>query len=397
MRLPWQRRSPRQPVGQVITIDDQRLGVVDFGTELSRDLRFHIGESILTYGEPFRSGGVLGTACLPILGAGSTVASSLLAGNVFMATANPGTLMTIGSGVGSAIMGPGGIVGQAPFVAASGAIVPVVAPVMLFMVVSTMMMSTRFDQIQDSLDLLGTAIKQLLQREIAEDYGILLSAKERLEDISAEFSGSRRFTEAMKIRLALVENEINMLQHKYDVILRRGDVGAVVDVSLTPTDMNLFLYSSLMNIQIDGLRLKLDLQDNPDDVGRSYLMLNSKINRYEKVFTGILENDSVKKYRNELKQSIDGMNWLQRCWDFGKKRRKMVDEMQSIDKIREDGLDKARRDVAKWAGKISSMTDTGPEYSAIFYRDHDGQGELKAYYTRDLQLQGPSEDRVVTG
>ena len=37
-------------------------------------------------------------------------AASLHAGNVFLATANPATLMTIGSGVGSAVMGLTGIV-----------------------------------------------------------------------------------------------------------------------------------------------------------------------------------------------------------------------------------------------------------------------------------------------
>ena len=39
-------------------------------------------------------------------GGGGTAAASLLAGNVFLATANPATLMTIGTGVGSAVMGP---------------------------------------------------------------------------------------------------------------------------------------------------------------------------------------------------------------------------------------------------------------------------------------------------
>ena len=57
-----------------------------------------------------------------------TAASSLLAGNVFLATVNPQTLMTIGTGVGSAVMGSTGIVAQAPFVAASTALIPVVAP-----------------------------------------------------------------------------------------------------------------------------------------------------------------------------------------------------------------------------------------------------------------------------
>ena len=65
--------------------------------------------------------------------------------------------------------------------------IPVVAPVMFFMTVASMMMSVRFDQIQASLDQLATAVEQLLMREVAEDYGILLSAMDRLRDIAAEF------------------------------------------------------------------------------------------------------------------------------------------------------------------------------------------------------------------
>ena len=220
MRLPWQRRAPRHPIGQITTIEEQRLGIIDFGTELSRDLRLQISKNILTHGEPFNSGGTLGSACLPVLGAGSAMASSLFAGNVFLATANPATLMKIGAGVGSAVMGPGGIVAQAPFIAASSSIIPVVAPVMFFMVVSSMMMSVRFDQIQTSLDQLGEAVEQLLKRETAGDCGILLSAMKRLQDISAEFNESRLFTGEMKIRLALVENDVNILHHKYDILLK---------------------------------------------------------------------------------------------------------------------------------------------------------------------------------
>ena len=87
--------------------------------------------------------------------------------------------MHIGAGVGAAVMGPAGIVAQAPFIAAGGAIIPVVAPVMFFMTVSSMMMSVRFDQIQASLDQLATAVEQLLMEEVAEDYGILLGAMDR--------------------------------------------------------------------------------------------------------------------------------------------------------------------------------------------------------------------------
>ena len=386
MRLPWQRRAPRHPVGQITTIEEQRLGIIDFGTELSRDLRLQISKNILTHGEPFKSGGILGSACLPVLGASSTVASSLFAGNIFLATANPATLMKIGAGVGSAVMGSGGIVAQLPFIAASSSIIPVVAPVMFFMVVSSMMMSARFDQIQASLDQLGEAVRQLLKREIAGDYGILLSAMKRLEDISAEFNESRRFTDEMKIRLALVENDVNILHHKYDILLKTP-VESVLDADLSPIDINLFIFSSLADIQIDGLRLKLALQDNPDDVRRSFSMLNSKIDRYGKLFGDLLENDSVKKYERELQHAVEEMRWWRKNVFARREYNRKDKDIKKVRKIRDDSLDKARLNLTRWSERLAGMNDAGLEQLVLYYRDQDGKGELKAYYTSDWQLQ----------
>ena len=211
----------QHPVGQIAIIGEQHLGIVDLGTDVSSELRLLMDKNLLTHGEPFQSGGMLGSTCLPLLGVGSTVSSSLFAGNIFLATVNPATLMQIGAGAGSAVIGPGGIVAQAPFIAAGSAMIPVVAPVMFFMTVSSMMMSVRFDQIQASLDQLATAVEQLLMREVAEDYGIFLSAMDRLRDIAAEFDECRRFTAEMKIRLALVERDVNVLHHKYNVLSTR--------------------------------------------------------------------------------------------------------------------------------------------------------------------------------
>lgn len=96
---------PRRPVGQILTHSGHpKIALVDLGRDASRKLR-----ASWPAARPFQSGGVLESAwLLRMLGAGSTAGASLLAGNVFLATANPATLMTIGAGVGSAVMGPTG-------------------------------------------------------------------------------------------------------------------------------------------------------------------------------------------------------------------------------------------------------------------------------------------------
>ena len=87
-----QEKVPRHPVGQLLTYKDHpENALVDLGRDASAALRASLAPS-----RPFDSGGAIDSAwLLPTLGAGSTAASSLIAGNVFLATANPATLMTI--------------------------------------------------------------------------------------------------------------------------------------------------------------------------------------------------------------------------------------------------------------------------------------------------------------
>ena len=108
------RRPARHPVGGKRSIDEQEFSVIDLGRDVSRDLRSHIDKAIGIHGKPFETGGVLSPAFFPIAGAGAGMASSLFAGNVFLATANPATLMQIGAGVGAAVMGPAGVIAHAP-------------------------------------------------------------------------------------------------------------------------------------------------------------------------------------------------------------------------------------------------------------------------------------------
>lgn len=155
------------------------ITLVDLGRDASEALRASWSED-----RPFESGGVIESGwLLPTLGAGSTVASSLLAGNVFLATANPASLMTIGTGVGSAVMGPAGIVGQAPFVAASSALLPVVAPVMLFTTVSSLLICARLDRAQTTLGEPADVVERVRRLLDAEDYARLETAAERIDEI----------------------------------------------------------------------------------------------------------------------------------------------------------------------------------------------------------------------
>ena len=374
------RRPARHPVGEKRVIDEQEFGVIDLGRDVSRDLRCHINKAISTHGKPFETGGILNPAFLPVLGVGSAMASSLFAGNVFLATADPATLMHIGAGFGTAVMGPTGIISHAPFIAAGGAIIPVVAPVLLFTAVSAMAICARLDRLQVSLERIESLVRQLLAQELAEDSALLVSAMQRLEDISAEFEGCGRFTEEMKIRLALAERDLNVLHHKYEILSGLGvddQTGAGLGVLRT----KLFAMSSIAEIRVDRLRFKLALQDNPEYFDRRFSMVNSKLALYEASFRYLAETTPLKKHQEKLQEAVDDMGFLMKnVFARAKFKKTKADVEATAEKV------KQIQDLLSSPIDSKSGNGTEQQHLVVYYREQNGKGDLKGYYTDDLKL-----------
>ena len=206
------QQPPREPVGQVFTHEGHpEIAVVDLGRDISDTLRVSWDA-----GHPFESGGVIQSVWLqPFFATGTMAASSLLAGNVFLATADPSTLITIGAGKGSAVIGAGGkIINHAPFVSASSALLPVVAPLMLFTTVSSLITGARLDRIQSALGTLSQVLTRVRQLAETEAYGRFQNATQHLDEIRSQFEHSQRFTAAMKSELAQVRRDLGLLHHQ---------------------------------------------------------------------------------------------------------------------------------------------------------------------------------------
>ena len=294
--------------------------------------------------------------------------------------------MAVKSGVTSAVMGSTGIVAQAPFIAASTAIVPVVLPVMFFMTVHSMMTSVRFDRLEASLNRLAQMIEEVLKREVAEDYGEVLSALARLQDISGEFDGSRRFTDEMKIRLALVERDLSAVHYKYDLLTGKA-LGTETGAMLAPADQHLYALSGVASVYVDRHRLRLALQDNPDDVARSEKALHERVQRMRTGFAKLLEDNPLLQYQKELSQSLEDMGW----WAKHVLRRGETKELERASElvrgVRADDLPPVLSSMQSWSDSMGESDDAGLAQSVIYYRDDGGEGELKAYYTGDLRLE----------
>ena len=368
---------PRQPVGQVLKSDGHpSVAVVDLGRDISDALRTSWDD-----GRPFESGGVIDSVWLqPLFAAGSTAASSLAAGNVFLATANPKTLMVIGEGVSTAVMRGGRIIGHAPFVAARGAILPVVAPVMLFMTVSSLITGARLDRIQRALGTLYEVLIRVRQLMDTETYAKFQTATKQLDEVWSQFEHSQRFTDGMKAELVQARRDVSQLHHQFGYLARQK-IDSVKKAEEAGSDINLFFLSSLMDIRADVLRLFLTLQDDPEYSGERQAALLAKFEQTNRELKVLLEEDPIQGFHRELRRE-KADQWLLRRWF----RRGPGDKIRTVEKIRED-FRPIRERIESWTSASDSANDAAYEQSIVVYRDPDGERALRAHHTQDLRLQ----------
>ena len=377
------QEPPRQPVGQIFAHDAHpEIAVVDLGRDISDALRASWDD-----GRPFKSGGVIESVWLqPLFGAGSTAASSLLAGNVFLATANPDTLMTIGRGVSTAVMGPGGIIRHAPFVAAGSAILPVVAPVMLFITVSSLITGARLDRMQRALGTLSEVLARVRQLMEAEAYAKFQSATKQLDEIWSQFEHSQRFTDGMKLELVQAKRDLNLLHHQFAHLTSR-EIRSENDARRVVSDINLFFLSSLMDIRADVLRLYLTLQDDPGYAGRRQAALGRKVEQCISTFKTLLDTDPIESFHNELQRESSNLPFydlrrqLQKRFGGGLPAR-----IRNVETVRED-FEPIRERIERWTSAFDSATGPAHQHSIVVYRGLDGERALHAQHTQDLRLQ----------
>lgn len=369
---------------QIVRAEGHKLALLDLGHEISTALRREFDQGLVATGRPFQSGGPLGHACLPLAGAGAGagIATSLAAGNVFVATADPATLMRIGKSVGSAIMGPKGIVGAAPFLPAAAPLMPVVAPVLLLTTFSSMVMAVRFDRIEKTLTGLAAVLDYLLADKLAEDAARFLSAWERLSDIHEEYSKGPGFTDEMKVRLGLIERDVKVLRHKHHFLATKRVTDARA-AKLSENDKRLFVASSVADVQVDQLRLLLSLQDNPADAARRLSALQKKVHSYESDFRSLVEKNPVEQFKGRLERSVDEMGWWNKLLGKDKAIEAELGEIGAA--TNPLALDEPVPEAER------PESDPASHYSILMWRDTKGTDELRAWYTNDYTLTAHTE------
>ena len=391
--LGLRQEVPQDPIGQLLTHKQYgEVAVVDLGKQVSEVLR-----DVWPAQSPFQAGGVIESGwLLPLLGAGNTAASSLLAGNVFLATANPATLMTIGTGVGSAVMGPSGIIAQAPFVAASSALLPVVAPLMLFMTVSSVITGARLDRVQRALGALSESLHRVRHLLEVDDFARFENAAEHLDEVGTQFEHGQRFTEGMKIELVSARRDVKWLRRKFGHLVERT-IRSEQDARMAVSDIHLFVLASLVDLHADVLRLHLTLQDDPHYAERRQAVLRRKVEQCADTFQALLDRDPLTAFRERLQKELrevgrfeflpwrltDAAARVSRTLGGGRGLKKTLRTLDTID----EGFAPVRSRMERWVREFEASAAVAREESVVFYREWDSQRTLRAYHTRDLRLQ----------
>jgi len=324
-------------------------------------------------------------------GAGALGISAAASGTLFIATANPATLMAIGNGVGSAVMGTGGIVAQAPFIPVAGALMPVLAPLLAFQVLSTVVILNEFKIINKKLDILQESIDRLVLRTEAEFIGVTISASSRLDSIEKEFAKTNQFSSDVIIRLAIVEDKVNSVFERYKYLYEIQNIhmkSKLPDIAFKKTDAYMTVTLLILDLKIDILRIKLAIQENPGFVRDFTDIFVEKVERYQKLWTDI-ENSPIRaqEVSRELKDTIDKMDWWKQhmpSWLAGKRKERKEYENQ-IDILigsyppADIILIKDLVDSARQFNKM--LLESKEPISLLYWEDEIGK---HSYYTRDV-------------
>ena len=208
---------------------------------------------------------ILGSTASTATAVASTAASAAIAPTLFMATANPATLMQLGSGVGSAVMGAGGIVAQAPFIPVAASM-PVVAPLALMGVVNTAVTMRQFQAVNAKLDTLANTLTNLLVRVDITQIAGLIAASKTLGDITEQYSELGHFTPSMTARFAVAEQALEAVARRQELLLlsaenRALDTGTPIEDVIR--DINAAGLAYITEVQVHALHVALALQESP--------------------------------------------------------------------------------------------------------------------------------------
>lgn len=289
--------------------DGAELAVFEFQGELRDLMLSSLREGFLTTGSYAPDAKAVSTQSAMSIavagsGAGLTALSAHLAPTLFVATADPATLMRLGSGgYGAAVMGAKGITAHAGFIPVSSSL-PVVAPLMAMQALNTAVMMQQFKLVDQKLDAIKHTLDRVLAGMEATHSGQLLATSLIVDDIYRQYELDGAFSQDMLVRLALAERDAKGLAARSRQLVegRNGtDVEDPKDVEQANYDAHSAMLASFVDLRISYLRVCVDMQENPKSVSSS--MENLKV----AIDDGIEFWEALQSRSKGLKASIDAL------------------------------------------------------------------------------------------
>lgn len=300
--------------------DGDELAVFEFQGKLRELMIDSLREGYLTTGSYVPGAKAVspqGSMSVAVAGAatGATALSAAFSSTLFVATANPATLMTIGNGVGSAVMGAGGIVAQAPFIAVASSL-PVVAPILAIQALSTAVMMQQFKQVDHKLDTIKNTLDKAVARIEATHAGELLAASRIVDDVYEQYDLEGSFSNDMLIRLAFAERDVRALAARFRQLVEARDITDVNgpdEVQQANYDAHSALLASFVELRISYLRVCVNMQENPKSVSSSTEHLKSVIDDATGFWQQLQDRSQVlKREKERLEARIQDMDWKER-------------------------------------------------------------------------------------
>ena len=318
--------APEEVAVTRFSADGSDMAIFEFQGEMRDLILSSLKKDFLATGSYFADGKAVssqGLLSMAVAGAGSfgTIASAAFSSTLFMATANPATLMSIGGGVGSAVMGVNGIVAQAPFMAVASSL-PVVAPLMAMQALSTMVILQQFKQMDRKLNVIKGTIDKAIARSEATHAGELLTASDIVDEVYRQYEEAGSFSNDMLIRLALAEHDARRLAERFRFLVETHDVSEVddiADVQRSNYDAHSAMLGSFLDLRIAYLRLCVDMQENPKSLGSSVDRLKNKIRSGTEFWQHLVNrSEKLRDAISEREKLLGDMNWVERAIPGGK-------------------------------------------------------------------------------
>lgn len=397
--------APRPELTTIIvgTEPDRQLALLSVSGHLREAIVAQYRDQWTKSGSLVANGGkVAPNAIMSVVAAagGSAGLSTAMSSQIFIATANPATLMAINGGVGSAVVSAGGsIVGQAPFVAASSALVPVIAPLIVFQAISTFMLMKQFALVRKDLARIESALERVLHRTEATFASELVAISQRLVSLEEHLSDERQFSTDMIVRLALVEERVGALCERYKLLNGVHDISgdsSEVDLDFKIHDSRLAVIASSMSLRVGYLRLALSLQESPGRTGRLVDGFMALCDQHEELLRAIkTEGRKTQSLVTELDKAIASMSRYQRVmpnWLLGSRSERTSLEKKSENlvqaRVKQEDLEQGEISAAENLAEQAKNLVVGSEHLALVYwKDEFGE---HSYYVEELpyEIQG---------